>query len=60
MEFGDKYLRAVMSFLGITDFESVIVEGMNQFPDEAESIKAKAIERAKQAAKAFAAAKVNV
>mgnify|MGYP005839913141 CR=1 FL=1 len=54
MEFGDRYLRAVMNFLGITPLESLIVEGMAQMPNEAESIKANAIERAKEVAKNFA------
>jgi FMN-dependent NADH-azoreductase len=53
-EFGDRYLRTVLGFLGITDVQSVIAEGMAQMPQEAESIKQKAIERAKEVAKNFA------
>ncbi|MBB5354182.1 FMN-dependent NADH-azoreductase [Anoxybacillus mongoliensis] len=53
MEFGDRYLRAVLSFIGITDVETIAVEGMNAFPNEAEAIKQQAIERAKEAAKRF-------
>ncbi|SFI85096.1 FMN-dependent NADH-azoreductase [Thermoflavimicrobium dichotomicum] len=52
-EFGDRYIRAVLNFLGVTNVESVIVEGMNQMPQEAESIKAKAIEHAREVAKRF-------
>jgi FMN-dependent NADH-azoreductase len=37
----------------------VIAEGMTQMPNDAENIKAKAIERAKAAAKNFAALKVT-
>ncbi|MDM5189032.1 FMN-dependent NADH-azoreductase [Bacillus sp. DX4.1] len=54
MEFGDRYLRAIMGFVGITDVHSIIVEGMNQMPDEAQSIKEKAIAEAKEVAKRFA------
>lgn len=54
MEFGDRYLRTVLGFLGITDVQSVIVEGMAQMPQEAESIKQKALAHAKEVAKTFA------
>ncbi|MFC4767544.1 FMN-dependent NADH-azoreductase [Effusibacillus consociatus] len=60
MEFGDRYIRAVLSFFGITDVESVIAEGMAFTPNEAEKIKANAIERAKEVAKNFARPTVNV
>jgi FMN-dependent NADH-azoreductase len=53
MEFGDRYLRAVLSFIGITDVQSIFVEGMAQFPNEAEAIKQNAIKKAEQAAKNF-------
>lgn len=53
-EFGDRYLRAVMSFVGIEDVQSIIVEGMNQMPDEAEDIKEKAMAHAREVAKGFA------
>ncbi|EZP76790.1 NAD(P)H dehydrogenase (quinone) [Parageobacillus genomosp. 1] len=53
MEFGDRYLRAIFSFIGITDVQSIIVEGMAQFPNEAEAIKQNAIKQAEQAAKNF-------
>ncbi|GIM44887.1 FMN-dependent NADH-azoreductase 2 [Collibacillus ludicampi] len=54
VEFGDRYIRAVLGFLGITDIQSVIAEGMAQMPQEAENIKNRAIERAKEVAKYFA------
>ncbi|MDO6654949.1 MULTISPECIES: FMN-dependent NADH-azoreductase [Bacillales] len=53
MEFGDRYLHAVLGFLGIPSVESVIAEGMAQMPEKAEEIKKKAMEEAKQAAKTF-------
>ena len=58
-EFGDRYLRALLSFLGIPDIKSVIIEGMAQAPDQAEAIKAKAIEQAKQVAVKFAREQVS-
>jgi FMN-dependent NADH-azoreductase len=58
-EFGDRYLRAVFTFLGIPSIESIYIEGMAQTPDQAENIKAKAIERARELAKSFAAQTVN-
>jgi FMN-dependent NADH-azoreductase len=53
MEFGDRYLQAIFGFIGITDVDSVIVEGMAQMPDQAESIKEKAMVRAREAARSF-------
>lgn len=52
-EFGDSYIRAILTFLGVSSIESVIAEGMAQAPDKAEDIKAAAIDRAKQVAKTF-------
>lgn len=60
MEFGDRYLKAVLSFLGVPSVESVIVEGMAQMPEKAEEIKQKAIENAREAAKKFAKEAVTV
>lgn len=60
IEFADSFLRQVLGFVGITDVESVIVEGMNQLPAEAETIKNKAIDEAKRVAKAFAQKQVTV
>ena len=60
VEFGDKYIRAVCSFIGIPSMESIIVEGMAQMPDQAEDIKAKAILRAQEVAKQFAREMVTV
>jgi FMN-dependent NADH-azoreductase len=54
MEFGDRYLRSVLTFLGVPSIESIIIEGMAQMPQEADEIKAKAILRAQTVAKDFA------
>lgn len=53
-EFGNRYITAVLTFLGVPDIKSILIEGMAQTPDKAEEIKAKAIERAKQVAAEFA------
>ncbi|MCL5057070.1 MAG: FMN-dependent NADH-azoreductase [Actinobacteria bacterium] len=52
-EFGDRYIRAILTFLGVESIESVIVEGMAYMPDKAGEIKAKAVENAREAAKRF-------
>jgi FMN-dependent NADH-azoreductase len=53
IEMGDKYINAILGFIGITNKESVIAEGMNATPDKAEEIKAKALVKAKEAARRF-------
>lgn len=53
LEMGDKYLKVVCNFIGITDFQSIFVEGAAQMPDKAEDIKNKAIDEARRAAAQF-------
>jgi len=53
-EFGDGYLRSILNFMGVTDLESVIVEGMFQHPERAQDILQQAMQRAQQAAQRFA------
>lgn len=53
MEFGDRYLRKVLNFIGVDSIDSVILEGMSQMPHQAESIKESTIERAREAAACF-------
>ncbi|MCF6408142.1 FMN-dependent NADH-azoreductase [Pseudalkalibacillus salsuginis] len=53
LEMGDRYIRNVMSFLGVQEMESIIMEGHAAMPDRAEDIKSKAIEEAKQFASKF-------
>lgn len=53
MEMGHRYLAAVMTFFGITDFIGLFVEGHNQFPDRAQQIKEEAVAKAKDLAKSF-------
>ena len=52
-ELGDKYINTILSFIGITDKQSIIVEGMNAMPDKAEEIKKNAIIKAKEVAGRF-------
>jgi len=54
LEFGDKYLKTVLTFLGVTCEESIIIEGMAQFPEQAEAIKEQIVAQAINAAKQFA------
>jgi len=53
MEMGHRHIGAIMQFFGITDFQGLFVEGHNQFPDRAETIKQDAIRKAESLAKAF-------
>jgi FMN-dependent NADH-azoreductase len=52
-ESGDRYLNTILSFIGISDKQSIFVEGMNLTPDKADEIKANAIIKAKEVAKNF-------
>lgn len=52
-EFGDKYIHAILTFLGVTSIESIIIEGMAQTPDKADQIKQKALDQAQQVAGRF-------
>lgn len=56
VEGGDRHLRSVMTFLGITDFETIAVEGMAAMPDQADQIKQRAISRAQEVARRFGSA----
>lgn len=53
MEFGDRYLKTIMSFLGITMVDSVIIEGIDHMPKEADRIRSEALKRAESAAQTF-------
>jgi FMN-dependent NADH-azoreductase len=53
MESGHSYLAKIMQFHGVPSFDGIFVEGMNAFPDKAQSIKEKAIAEAKEKAKSF-------
>jgi len=52
-ELGDRYLNTILGFIGITQKQSIFVEGMNATPDKADDIKAIAISKAIEVAKKF-------
>ncbi|MFC7440896.1 FMN-dependent NADH-azoreductase [Laceyella putida] len=52
--FADRYLRAVLNFIGITDVQTVVAEGMAAQPDRAEQILQEAIAKAQDTAVQFA------
>jgi len=53
VEMAVKYVGSVLQFFGITNVNSVIIEGHNQFPDRAQEIIESGLEQAAQSAKTF-------
>lgn len=53
-EYGDRYIRAVLSFMGVQVADPVIIEGVHQTPDLIDDILAGAMEQAREAAIKFA------
>ncbi|MCS7459094.1 FMN-dependent NADH-azoreductase [Paenibacillus doosanensis] len=53
LEAGHRHLTAIMKFFGLPGLEGLFIEGHNQFPDRAESIKQEAIQKAVALAKTF-------
>lgn len=53
LELGNRYLKQVMGFMGISDFDCLFIEGHSATPNKAAEIKAVGIERAKQLAQSF-------
>jgi FMN-dependent NADH-azoreductase len=47
------YLKSIMGFMGIDDFESVVVEGVDAIPDQAEAFKHAAVIKARAVAGIF-------
>jgi FMN-dependent NADH-azoreductase len=60
LEFGDKFLRTALGFLGIEVMDSIIAEGMDHFPKMAGEIIANAKEKAVAAAREMAGKTVEV
>ncbi|MEW9502303.1 FMN-dependent NADH-azoreductase [Jeotgalibacillus marinus] len=54
LNFSEDYLKEIMRFLGIKDYDSVICEGMSQFPDKADKILEESKEEAKKLANKIA------
>jgi FMN-dependent NADH-azoreductase len=59
-EFGDRFLRKVLGFLGMDLLDTVFAEGMDHFPKQVPEIMAKAKEQAVEAAKEMAKESVTV
>lgn len=55
MEFGHRYLKALLHFFGVDPVEALIIEGHAHHPDRAEAILADALRRAPEVARQFAA-----
>lgn len=53
LEMGDRYLRTIMGFLGITDFKTIAAESLDIIGADVEGIVGKAITEAKEAVKSF-------
>ena len=52
-EMGDRYLRTIFAFLGITDFTTIAADGLDIEGSDVEAIVSKAIQNAQQAARTF-------
>ena len=53
MGFATPHLRSLCAMMGLTDFQTVICEGIEQEPDQAEKILQQAMRQAEQIAEAF-------
>jgi FMN-dependent NADH-azoreductase len=53
MEMAANYVTTILGFWGITNYETVIIEGHNQYPDRAQQIIADGLEKVAQVAKTF-------
>ncbi len=53
VEMGDRYIRAILHFMGVADVESVYMEGHAYDPSRTEEIKAKAMDKVISIAKTF-------
>jgi FMN-dependent NADH-azoreductase len=53
MEISDGHLGVIVKFLGISNYETIFVEGIKADPDLATTIKEKAIKKAKDVANRF-------
>ena len=52
-EMGDRYLRTVIAFLGVTDYETIFADGLDIIGNDVDAIMSAAIEAAKEKARAF-------
>ena len=54
LELGDRLIRSILNFLGVTDVTSLVIEGIALKPNEAPAIKAKALQEAHRLGVEFA------
>jgi FMN-dependent NADH-azoreductase len=52
-ELGDRYLRTIFAFFGITDFTTISAENLDVIGQDVETVVAKAIKNARNIAKDF-------
>lgn len=52
-DFSVPYLKTLMKFIGVDDFSSIVIEGVDALPERAEEFIAHAVERAKVEAAVF-------
>lgn len=52
-EMGDRYLRAILGFFGITDFTTIAAEGLDVIGNDVDAIIKRAIDEAEQLARSF-------
>ncbi|MED1919146.1 NAD(P)H-dependent oxidoreductase [Bacillus thuringiensis] len=52
-EMGHRHIKAILNFLGVTDFQGIFVEGMQEFANRAKEFKEKALREARQVAEIF-------
>ena len=53
LELGDRYLKSIFAFFGITDFTSIVAEGLDVIGQDVESIIEDKIKEAQVIAKSF-------
>ncbi|MBV7389415.1 FMN-dependent NADH-azoreductase [Enterococcus alishanensis] len=52
-DFSSSYIKHILAFIGVTDFEAIYIEGADYNPDDREAIMAAAKDAAKQLADSF-------
>lgn len=52
-EHSDSYVKSLMNFIGVIEYESILVEGMDFEPDKSQEIKQNAINKALEIARSF-------
>lgn len=53
LDHGVKYIKGILNFIGVFDLETILIQGVEQFPDKAPEFKQNAIIKAEILAKTF-------